>query len=1032
MNECKLDARLKALCQDHPEYTNLYSTWTLNKRTCTDMLRSVVIRYPHFSMHDASHAEAVVSKMEMLLGERIQNLSPTDIWLLLHAAYAHDLGMIVRWTEIKSVWEQPDFQSFLASLSTSADSEVRKAAQFLQQGSKTPDEPVWFLEAHRYVDLINAAYFRNKHAQLSNDYVHPFGTDFKLDLGHSGLIQSRIIKLLGQICAIHTEPNEKVLALDYQTDGIESDYAHPRFIAMMLRLGDLLDIDNGRFNSACELTFGGLPEASIPHKEKHNATTHLLVTPEKIQFRSDCPNSQAYLETRNFVSWLETELDFLTKYWSKIAPKDLGGYAPNFDKKELLIQGVPDVEGVAGLRFNISQEKAFQIIEGSNIYEDRFVFIREVIQNAMDASKLQLWKDLSSEVYHAWIGEKDAKKLQPYDLTEEIYKSYPVKVRLSTLENGMTQVEVVDRGTGISVDSFKRMCNVGTSNTGSKQIQEDIQAMPNWLRPTAGFGVGLQSIFLLTDQFEIETSTGDESFYAIVHSNRSGGYLQLQRTVTRPRGTTIRLSFQMPKSFSFAVNGDTQNYVELNLDPLASENHTGEMRILEAIRTTCGESIFPICISCAENSVNDQLVISQFPVCNPQIKDWPVWDNRYRFLINEDCTRVQLWDSQYAIYADFRLLSELYRGINLYFKGIGVKKGTISHWIKGLSVDVDIYGLDTKNTISLDRSQLTKQGRREVDRIFEELYRVYQACMLAHIEKKSSEQQIELCKRGSFSPYTFWLACEPIYRAKIPTTIIEQIEDTAEVLIRGEDGCFHLEKKLVRTLIPFNEETIFFNINRFDLHGSGLSTDYNRIISILDRATDFEKQSIIANRILTEATRAYFKKTLQIPVQGEPLLLYTVSNQERKLIKISNDLRNTWLRGLGDRIPELGYSRHLQEKRAKRYAIPAIEEYESLAVEWTPFGIAAPNGFHYHIISPFVREDIKKRSELSKSSFVEAIISAPTFLKLVSFVKEVSVFKDTVSESMIRDAYTQLIGDYYDATTGVECKSSEVIYVDLE
>ena len=1032
MNECKLDARLKSLCQDYPEYTNLYSTWTLNKRTCTDMLSSVVIRYPHFSMHDSSHAEAVVSKMEMLLGKRVNNLSPTDIWLLLHAAYAHDLGMVVQWAEIQSVWERPDFQAFLTSLSTSTDLEVREAAQFIQKSSETPDKPVWFLKAHRYVDLINAAYFRNKHAQLSHDYVHPFGTDFKLDLGHSGLIQPRIIKLLGQICAIHTDPNERVLALDYQTDGIESDYAHPRFIAMMLRLGDLLDIDNGRFNSACELSFGSLPETSIPHKEKHNATSHLLVTPEKIQFRSDCPNSQAYLETRNFVSWLETEIDFLTKHWAKIAPENLGGYAPTFEQKELLINGVPDVEGVAGLRFNISQEKAFQIIEGSNIYEDRFVFIREVIQNAMDASKLQLWKDLSSDVYHAWIGEQDIGKLQPYDLTEQIYRSYPVKVSLSTLENGMTQVEVTDRGTGISVEAFKRMCNVGTSNSGSKQIQADIHAMPNWLRPTAGFGVGLQSIFLLTDRFEIETSTGNESFNAVVHSNRAGGYLQLQRTATQPRGTSIRMSFKMPESFSYALNGDTQNYVDLHLDPIASENHTGEVRILESIRTTCVESIFPIYISCAENSIEDQLIIGQFPVCNSAMETWSARDARYKFLVNKDFTRVQLWDTQYAVYADFRLVSELYQGLHLCFKGIDIKKGVIGHRIKGLSVDIDIYGLDTKKTISLDRSRFTKEGRRQVDQIFEDLYQVYQECVLEHLDRISPEQLVGLCSESNFSPYTFWLVCDLVHREKIRKEVMDQIGDTAEVLIKDDNGCFCLKKEFVKNLIPFNTETTFLNISRFDSHTSMYSVDYDRILSILNRADDCKKTVIIASKTLTEAAYSYNKKTLQTPVPGEPLLLYTLSNQDTDLLSINNDLRNEWLKGLGSCIPELGYSRYLHEEKAKRYAIPAIDKYRSLAVKWVPFGIAAPAGFRYYIISPFVRECVEQRSKLSKDGFVEAIISAPTFSNLVSFVKEVSVFKDTVSETMIRDAYTQLIGDYYDATTGVECKSGEVIHVDLE
>lgn len=135
-------------------------------------------------------------------------------------------------------------------------------------------------------------------------------------------------------------------------------------------------------------------------------------------------------------------------------------------------------------------------------------------------------------------------------MNKKIYESYPVQVKLSTLPDGLVQVEITDRGTGISVDSFKRMCSVGTSNSGSKQIQKMIQDMPNWLRPTAGFGIGLQSIFLLTDQFEVDTSTGTETFHAVVHSKRTGGYLQLQRAEkSLPRGTTIRIQFKMPGEF---------------------------------------------------------------------------------------------------------------------------------------------------------------------------------------------------------------------------------------------------------------------------------------------------------------------------------------------------------------------------------------------------------------------------------------------------------------------------------------------------
>lgn len=97
MDEHNLDRHLKAYCDMHEEYQNLYATWSLNRKSCSEILKNVLLRYPHYSLHDASHAEAILSKIEMLLGDRIEQLSPTDTWLVLHAAYAHDLGMVVQW-----------------------------------------------------------------------------------------------------------------------------------------------------------------------------------------------------------------------------------------------------------------------------------------------------------------------------------------------------------------------------------------------------------------------------------------------------------------------------------------------------------------------------------------------------------------------------------------------------------------------------------------------------------------------------------------------------------------------------------------------------------------------------------------------------------------------------------------------------------------------------------------------------------------------------------------------------------------------
>ena len=69
---------------------------------------------------------------------------------------------------------------------------------------------------------------------------------------------------------------------------------------------------------------------------------------------------------------------------------------------------------------------------------------------------------------------------------------------------------IKDNGIGLSAKQLKKICNVGVSYSGDKERKEEINSMPLWLRPTAGFGIGLQSIFLVAPKFEIYSKAAGE------------------------------------------------------------------------------------------------------------------------------------------------------------------------------------------------------------------------------------------------------------------------------------------------------------------------------------------------------------------------------------------------------------------------------------------------------------------------------------------------------------------------------------------
>ena len=61
----------------------------------------------------------------MLLGDSIEMLSATDTWLIIEAAYWHDIGMVVTSDEISKAVESEDFENYLQSISANPTNEQK-------------------------------------------------------------------------------------------------------------------------------------------------------------------------------------------------------------------------------------------------------------------------------------------------------------------------------------------------------------------------------------------------------------------------------------------------------------------------------------------------------------------------------------------------------------------------------------------------------------------------------------------------------------------------------------------------------------------------------------------------------------------------------------------------------------------------------------------------------------------------------------------------------------------------------------------
>ncbi len=585
-----LEKHLEQLASVSDSNMHLYKVWGTLKYEITQILVGVTMYFPHFSLHDSTHSATICNQIERMLGEkRIERLSISDTWMLLMTIYCHDLGMALRYEDIYRYFQSEQYQKELQGLIKDGNEQIAGAASrlykfdYITQRNET-DKYKNSIQLYNDIILVIQNHFRYNHANRSVEYIQDmFGNRFKI----TNTIGIRFIKLLGEICKLHQEKISNIMELPYKTNGIVDDYMHPRFIALMLCLGDLLDLDTDRFNEYILEATTPLTRDSELHLEKHKSIQHFLIDEDGIEICSDAQSIEVYRLMRDWVSWMEEAIEFATLNWSDIAPYDFGK-SPKLRQKELLMGGNKKWLEFADCRFSISQKRAIELLQGANIYNDKFVCCREVLQNAVDATLLQIWVDFIRENEN--VIESTVINIAQY--VNERIDRYNVKLTMG-LENNEAVIRVRDYGVGISEEDIRCIANIGNQSNSRKAILS--QNMPEWLRPSGVFGLGLQSIFLVTDMFQIITKADNEATKCIVLENGSKGkgyiYVEDYKEYFE-RGTEIIIRIDSKKINRNDLNVSeyyyrTEALHKLILDEMASaiQNVEATMPLIQSRKT---------------------------------------------------------------------------------------------------------------------------------------------------------------------------------------------------------------------------------------------------------------------------------------------------------------------------------------------------------------------------------------------------------------------------------------------------------------
>lgn len=593
-----LEGRLRECAVQNERAESLLRSYEAIKEDMKMYLPAIFSYYPHYSAHDSSHSQSLISAIELILGEtRILELYPADLWLILAAAQLHDIGMILPNEEIIELINKPDFKKYLEHMKETSDIDFARAAALLLDKEIPECDHTWFLDIKQSVILLIAEYMRRRHAERSGSIVSGDTVISRLlSMKHNGEM-TRAFTTVGNICAMHGRNFDDIFTL-YETDSILHMECHPRFVAAFIRLGDLCDVDNGRFNAAMMTVFGKLPQSSLVHFYKHKTITRLCISTREICMSADIPFEkiqdelvrEGYGRTvkgedfchrivhehQHWFSMVQEELQNILLHAGEIYPEDMDQTLPAF-RQEILVNGQRSVLADSNLRLNFAPEKAYALIEGYSLYDEQRTFVREFVQNSLDAMKIQLWRDLKDGRWNPYLPKEKRDRLsalQPFDLCKEIYEAYRVEIITETSRAASNKtITFRDSGIGISYDDLQNnIIRTGTSWGSREKYESELSEMPPWMRPTGGFGIGLHAAFAVTDKIEIKSRTRNEEYpkHIIIHSGQQDGFV-FARTVEEPFffGTEIMVEIEKDMSEIRSAKSEISPYDDQPEDEFA-------------------------------------------------------------------------------------------------------------------------------------------------------------------------------------------------------------------------------------------------------------------------------------------------------------------------------------------------------------------------------------------------------------------------------------------------------------------------------
>lgn len=490
-----------------------------------EWLPLVVSTFPHYPSHSVDHSDRIAHQLSKLLGfagtskkppKGLPSFSAAEAYCLLCAIYLHDIGMVVPESEKQEILESEAWKSF-TSAGGAGHEDHRNYTELHEAGTNLVErfQADWALR-YLLAEFVRREHHRRMPAVLK---LNPFLKEL-VDDGDAVAFNS-----VAAICVGHGltsgELQNKVQFPEIRD--VFGEYVNVRFLARLLRIGDLLDLSINRATPITLRAVGMLPESSYAHWAQYDCKSHELVNPDRIEYSFECKDQDTHRVIREWMGWLEAEvaaarLDQMHaarhREWRApqcaIALAEGGNKAADGREATIVISPAAD----AAYRFHdwrleLDQERVIERLI-YDIYEEPQVFLRELLQNALDATRCQMYADFAKQNHDVPPPES------PTQFPVAFRERYPVRIRIdwATVDDSGSgdgpdsacTVTVEDRGIGMTTEVIKRyFLQIARSFYKSEEFRTKYS-----FAPTSRFGVGFLSVFAVSDDITVETRSVDE------------------------------------------------------------------------------------------------------------------------------------------------------------------------------------------------------------------------------------------------------------------------------------------------------------------------------------------------------------------------------------------------------------------------------------------------------------------------------------------------------------------------------------------